>query len=335
MQQFRKAAAVDTRQVHEAEQMIAETSMACWEPLTENRPLPACGLQRLQVPNTLLKSDRGIEHRRKGLGFHTPHPLADGARMLQISWATSASYVTEQLVERPGAVIDGYGRPLADVLLEFYDCLLSMPRNFRLVTYHMESAASLVSHEMLRCGLHFARQIFESIVRAQGHCLMDPSIHGGIQSSPPSYPTLEELAVVVLPDEERALPGFLSCGDECLLYLRLARSLRESTLPECRRTGHLPVRSMRLAMRDNGCHHSSSSLLPKGLSQVNEPCVCGSFLEHCQVLRLRMPAVWCIPLMRRGWIVAYVRLKKLLRALHASVSPFRVLSKASDMFVCV
>ena len=160
--------------------------------------------------------------------------------------------------------------PVADVLLEFYDVLLSMPRNFRLVTYHMESAASLVSHEMLRCGLHFARQNFERIVRAQGHCLMDPSIHGGIQSSPPSYPTLEELAVVVLPDEERALRGFLPGGDECLLYLRLARGLREATLPECRRTGHVPVRSMmRLAMRDNGYNQCSSSSLPKVFAALN------------------------------------------------------------------
>ena len=186
-------------------------------------------------------------------GFHAARPLTDGARLLQLSWATSTSDVKEHLVERPGAVADGYGRPLADVLLEFYDCLLSMPRNFRLVTYHMEGAASLVSQEMLRCGLHFVRQNFENIVRTQGHCLMDPTIHGCMHDSPLSYPTLEELADATLPDEERALPTFLPGGDECLLYLRLARGLREATLPECRRTGHMPVRSMmRLAMRDNG-----------------------------------------------------------------------------------
>ena len=185
-------------------------------------------------------------------GFHTPRPLADGARMLQISWATSGSDVKEHLVERPGAVADGYGRPLPDVLLEFYDVLLSMPRNFRLVTYHIEGAASLVSQEMLRCGLHFVRQNFEHIVRTQGHCLMDPAIHGCMHDGPPSFPTLEELAAA-LPDEERALPSFLPGGDECLLYLRLARGLREATLPECRRIGHMPVRSMmRLSMRDNG-----------------------------------------------------------------------------------
>jgi len=42
--QLRKAAAVDTRQVDEAEQVIAETSMKSWKPLTEYRPLPACRL---------------------------------------------------------------------------------------------------------------------------------------------------------------------------------------------------------------------------------------------------------------------------------------------------
>ena len=198
-------------------------------------------------------------------GFHAARPRTDGARLLQLSWATSTSDVKEHLVERPGAVEDGYGRPLADVLLEFYDCLLSMPRNFRLVTYHMEGAASLVSQEMLRCGLHFVRQNFENIVRTQGHCLMDPTIHGCMHDSPPSYPTLEELADATLPDEERVLPTFLPAGDECLLYLRLARGLREATLPECRRTGHVPVRSMmRLAMRDNG-YNKLKLLLTQGV----------------------------------------------------------------------
>ena len=77
-------------------------------------------------------------------GFHAPAHAADGARMLQISWATSSSDVKERYIEVPGAVADGYGRPAADVLLEFFQCLLTMPKNFRLVTYQMENAAAVV-----------------------------------------------------------------------------------------------------------------------------------------------------------------------------------------------
>jgi len=228
-------------------------------------------------------------------GFHAARPLTDGARLLQLSWATSVSDVKDHLVERPGAVADGYGRALADVLLEFYDSLLSMPRNFRLVTYHMEGAANLVSQEMLRCGLHFVRQNFENIVRTQGHCLMDPTIHGCMHDSPPSYPTLEELADATLPDEERALPTFLPGGDECLLYLRLARGLREATLPECRRTGHVPVRSMmRLAIRDNGYISAQAPPYPRCslLLTRNDIVRLDSFKSIAWVLRLRMSKVW-------------------------------------------
>ena len=49
--------------------MIAETSNPCWEPLTENRPLPACGLQRLQVPNTLPDRQQAAPNRLPSDGW--------------------------------------------------------------------------------------------------------------------------------------------------------------------------------------------------------------------------------------------------------------------------
>ena len=77
--------------------------------------------------------------------------------------------------------------------------------------------------------------------------------------SPPGYLSLEDVAEVVLPARERPVSKRLSGGEECLLYLRLANDLREATMPDCRRIGHLPVRSMGCAMRDNGSRPCSIS----------------------------------------------------------------------------
>lgn len=189
------------------------------------------------------------------LGFHGPqHPIDDLAHMLQLSWASSSdNVVKERTIATPGLAAAGHGLPLVDVLVEFMDCLLTMPKDFRLVTYHIEVSASIILREMHRCGLRCICQKFEDIVRVHGHCLMDPTIHGYLSDSPPSYPSLEEIAESTLPLGSRHIPKFMTGGDECLMYLRFAKGQSEATTPECTRTGHVRVRAtMRLAMRDNG-----------------------------------------------------------------------------------
>ena len=183
-------------------------------------------------------------------GFYGP-PNQVEESLVQLAWATSADDIPERYIA--GAICEGErsGQMIQDVLVEFMDCLLSTPKDSRVVTYQMEHAAGLISREMHKSGLQYLRQKFESLIRARGHCLMDPIIHGYMSDSPPSYPSLEEIADVALPLCGR-IPKFLRGGEECLLYLRLARGLRAATLPECTRSGHLPIRTMGLAMRDNG-----------------------------------------------------------------------------------
>jgi hypothetical protein len=204
------------------------------------------------------------------LGFYGPeYPIDDrGTHLLQLSWATSSeTVVKERNIETPDPAAAGHGLPLADVLAEFMDCLLTMPKDFRLVTYHIEASASIILREMHRCGLRYLCQKFENIVRAHGHCLMDPTIHGYLSDSPPSYPSLDEIAEATLPIGHRYIPEIMTGGDECLMYLRFAKGQREAAMPECARSGHVRARAaMRLAMRDNG--------------EYNHDCrICGAHLD--------------------------------------------------------
>lgn len=190
------------------------------------------------------------------LGFYGPEqPIDDRAHLLQLSWvATSAdNVVKERNIATLGLAAAGHGLPLADVLVEFMDCLLAMPKDFRLVTYHIQVSASIIIREMQRCGLRYICQKFEDIVRVHGHCLMDPTIQGVLSDSPPSYPSLDEIAELTLPIGSRHVPKLMTGGDECLMYLRFAKGQREAAIPDCARSGHVRVRAaMRLAMRDNG-----------------------------------------------------------------------------------
>ena len=220
------------------------------------------------------------------LGFYGPeHPIDDRARLLQLSWAATSSgtVVKQRNIASPGLASAGPGLPLADVLVEFMDCLLTMPEDFRLVTYHIEASACVILQEMRRCGLRCICQKFDSIVRAHGHCLMDPIIHGYMSDSPPSYPSLDEIAESTQPIGLRHIPRIMTGGDECLMYLRFAKGQRKATMPECARSGHVWVRAaMRLAMRDNGSIRSIFFYTAQAMSRCersNKFGVCGLYIE--------------------------------------------------------
>ena len=204
------------------------------------------------------------------LGFYGPkRPVDDRPRLLQLSWAATSSgtVVKQRNIASPGLAAAGPGLPLADVLVEFMDCLLTMPKDFRLVTYHIEASASIILRELQRCGLQYIRQKFEDIVRIHGHCLMDPTIHGYMSDSPPSYPSLDEIAEWTQPIGSRHIPRVMTGGDECLMYLRFAQGQRKATMPECARSGHVWVRAIRLAMRDNGSIRSISFYTAQAMSR--------------------------------------------------------------------
>jgi hypothetical protein len=204
-------------------------------------------------------------------GFYGPeHPIDDRAHLLQLSWVATSSddVVKERNIATRGLAVVGHGLPLADVLVEFVDCLLTMPIDFRLVTYHIEASASIILREMHRCGLRRICQKFEDIVRVHGHCLMDPTIHGYLSASPPSYPSLDEIAASTLPIGSRRIPSGMTSGDECLMYLQYAKGQREATMPECARSGHVWARAaMQLAMRDNGSLWSISFYPSQAMSR--------------------------------------------------------------------
>ena len=92
------------------------------------------------------------------LGFYGPkRPVDDRPRLLQLSWAATSSgtVVKQRNIASPGLAAAGPGLPLADVLVEFMDCLITMPEDFRLVTYHIEASAGVILQEMHRCGLRY------------------------------------------------------------------------------------------------------------------------------------------------------------------------------------
>ena len=211
------------------------------------------------------------------LGFYGPkRPVDDRPRLLQLSWAATSSgtVVKQRNIASPGLAAAGPGLPLADVLVEFMDCLITMPEDFRLVTYHIEASAGVILQEMHRCGLRYLSHKFENIVRVHGHCLMDPTIHGYMSDSPPSYPSLDEIAESTQPIGLRHIPRVMTGGDECLMYLRFAKGQRKAMMPRCAISGHVWVRAaMRLAMRDNG---SIRSISPYPAHNRNRCGRCGS-----------------------------------------------------------
>ena len=206
------------------------------------------------LSNSIGNHRAGDVPRRGPLGFYGDPQDCHRARTIQLAWACAAPgeapRVTERFIAIPGIV---EGDELGDVLLEFTDALLhaATPR-LRVVTFGMEKNACILLKEMERKHLHHAREHLERLVRTRGFDLLDPDVYAWLHDGPPAYPAgLQDLARA-MPLGQRGFPELRTGSDEVASYLHFAKGLRELGMSDCQLTGHVPVRTSRGCMRDNG-----------------------------------------------------------------------------------